>query len=258
MKDPIVVIGIGEMGGVFTRGFLKMGHPVFPVTRSTDMEKVAKAIHEPALVLVAVGENDLQPVLERIPYLWRNRLGLLQNELLPRDWQRHGIENPTVIAVWFEKKKGQDYKVLVPSPAYGPGAALLDSALESLGIPVWELQSAEALEFELVRKNVYILTTNVAGLEVGGNVDELWNLHQDLARQVADEVMDIQFWLIGRPLDREKLIEGMLEGIEGDPAHKCMGRSAPARLARAIKHADEAGLAVPKLRELYAKTVSED
>jgi hypothetical protein len=217
-----------------------------------DMEEVARALVKPALVLLAVGEADLHPTLEKVPEPWRDRLGLLQNELLPRDWQAHGIDNPTVIAVWFEKKKGQDYKVLIPSPAYGPQAALLESALESLEIPVWELDSEDALLFELVRKNVYILTTNIAGmaLPAGADVEALWQAHQELAREVAGEVMDIQFWLVGRELEREALIAGMLEGIEGDLRHKCMGRSAPARLARALSFADQAGLAVPKLREI--------
>ncbi len=255
MKAPIVVIGIGEMGGVFTRGLLRLGHPVFPVTRRMDMAKVAKAIVPPELVLVTVGENDLQSVLAQIPDAWRDRLGLLQNELLPRDWQAHGIDNPTVIAVWFEKKKGQDFKVLVPSPAYGPHAAILEQALESLDIPVWELKSEEELLFELVRKNVYILTTNIAGLELpaGTTVQTLWDDHRKLAGQVAHEVMDIQFKLVDRELDRDRLIDGMVEGIQGDLAHQCMGRSAPARLARAIGHADQFGIAAPTLREIQQR-----
>ncbi|MDH5180854.1 MAG: hypothetical protein OEZ39_06285 [Gammaproteobacteria bacterium] len=251
MYEPIIVVGIGEMGGVFTRGLLRTGHPVYPVTRSTDIDHMAKTITDPKFVLVAVGENDLHPTLEKIPAVWRNKLGLLQNELLPRDWQAHNINNPTVVSVWFEKKKGQDYKVLVPSPVYGPHAAILENALTALEIPAWQVKNAAELEFELVRKNVYILTTNICGLVVGGNVDELWHKHENLAREVATEVMDIQEWLTGNKHDREKLIQGMVEGIKGDLEHKCMGRSAPGRLARAISHADEAGLAVPKLREIH-------
>ena len=250
MYEPIVVIGIGEMGGVFTRGLLRTGHPVYPVTRKTDMKAMAKAMPEPFLVLLAVGENDLHPTLEKVPPQWRNRLGLLQNELLPRDWQRHEIQNPTVISVWFEKKKGQDYKVLIPSPVYGPRAGVLEDALTSLDIPCWELKNEQELLFELVRKNIYILTTNISGLVTGGTVDELWYRHEALARQVANEVIDIQEWLTQHRFDRDELIEGMLEGIKGDLQHKCMGRSAPARLARALEYADEAGLAVPKLREI--------
>lgn len=257
MQDHIIVIGIGEMAGVFTRGFLKLGHPVFPVIRGTDMDAMARALAEPALVLVAVGENDLHPTLEKLPAAWRGHVGLLQNELLPRDWQQHGIENPTVISVWFEKKKGQDYKVLVPSPVYGPGAGLIESALDSLDIPTWELDNGNELLFELVRKNVYILTTNIAGLvlEPGSTVDDLWYRNEALARAVASDVMDIQAWLTHSEPDRERLMEGMVEAIQGDLSHKCTGRSAPARLARALTHADEAGLEVPRLRDIARQTM---
>jgi hypothetical protein len=251
MKDPVVMIGAGEMGGVFARGLLRLGYPVYPLTRNMDPEELAKAVPNPVLTLVSVGENDLHPVLESLPQAWRDRTGLLQNELLPRDWQQHGLADPTVIAVWFEKKKGQDYKVLIPSPAFGPQAALLEQALASLDIPVRIVDSAGQMEFELVRKNVYILTTNIAGLVIGGTVRDLWYDNEPLAREVANEVIDIQQWLTDREYDREALIAGMVEAIEGDLDHKCMGRSAPGRLKRAIGHADEAGLAVPKLREIH-------
>jgi len=253
MQESVIVIGTGEMGGVFTRGLLRLGHPIFPVNRHTNLEKICQAVPEPRLVLVAVGENDLHSTLENVPKAWHAHLGLLQNELLPGDWKQHNISNPTVISVWFEKKKGQDFKVLIPSPIYGPQASLLENALATLEIPSWELDSEAELEYELVRKNVYILTTNIAGLIIGGTVDDLWFKHQDLARQIANEVMDIQAWLVGHHLERERLIEGMVEGIKGDLHHKCMGRSAPGRLARAIQHADQADLKVPKLREIQAQ-----
>lgn len=248
MKDPIVLIGIGEMGGVFARGFLRAGHPVYPVTRNMDFEIEAKHVPEPAFALLAVAEKDLHPSLEQIPPAWRGRLGLLQNELLPRDWERHGIEEPTVISVWFEKKQGQDVKIVVPSPIFGPHAGLLQAALDALDIPSFLVADEDGLMYELVRKNLYILTTNIAGLEVGGSVRSLWEDHEDLAREVAADVLDIQDWLTGNENPREPLIKGMLEAFEGDPEHKCMGRSAPARLARALAIADEAGLAVPTLR----------
>lgn len=250
MQDPVIVVGIGEMGGVFTRGLLRLGHPVYPVNRHTDLEKISTAVPDPRLVLVAVGENDLQPTLALLPDNWKGHLGLLQNELLPGDWKQHDIKNPTVISVWFEKKKGQDFKVLIPSPIYGPQAPLLENALATLEIPSWELKNEEELEFELVRKNVYILTTNLAGLVCGGTVENLWFKNESLACDVANEVMDIQAWLVGHHLERERLIEGMVEGIKGDLQHKCMGRSAPTRLARAIQLADEAGLEVPRLRDI--------
>jgi hypothetical protein len=62
--------------------------------------------------------------------------------------------------------------------------------------------------------------------------------------------MDIEDALTGVAHDREKLIAGMLEAFDGDPDHACTGRSAPARLARALQHADAFGLNVPTLRAL--------
>ncbi len=255
MNNPVILVGVGEMGGVFARGILKLGHPVIPVTRNMDIQAVAEEYPEPCLVLVSVGENDLHPTLEKLPSQWHSRIGLLQNELLPRDWQTYSYKNPTVISVWFEKKKGQDFKVLIPSPAYGPQATLLVEALATLDIPATVVANEDELLYELVRKNVYILTTNISGLMTGGTVESLWQDHRELATTVANEVIDIQEWLTEQTYDRDRLLNGFVEGIEGDLQHMCMGRSAPGRLTRAIGFADEAGLKVTKLREIFSEKV---
>jgi len=250
MLNPVVLFGAGEMAGVFARGLLKRGHPLIPITRGLDPAPIAAAYPAPALVLVTVGEADLDTVLQRMPEAWRGRLALLQNELLPRSWQAHSIDSPTVISVWFEKKKGQEHKVIIPSPVQGAAAELLGDALATLDIPTVVLDDESALLFELVRKNLYILTTNIAGLALpaGTTVGALWGAHQTFARAVASDVLDIQFQLIGETLDREALIAGFIAALEGDPGHVCTGRSAPARLARALQHADEASLPVHALQ----------
>ena len=85
MKNSVVVIGMGEMGSVFARGFLRAGYPVIPLTRDMDMKTESQAIDNPELVVVAVGEADLHAVLEQLPEAWSDRLLLMQNELLPDD-----------------------------------------------------------------------------------------------------------------------------------------------------------------------------
>ncbi|HKJ71889.1 MAG TPA: hypothetical protein VKA55_09080 [Gammaproteobacteria bacterium] len=253
MQPPVVLIGAGEMGGVFAHGFLRAGHAVDPVIRGMDPAAAAAACPEPALALVTVGEADLHPVLSEVPAAWRDRLGLIQNELLPRDWEAHDLPRPSVSAVWFEKKPGKAVNPIIASPAYGPGAGLLVNALRAIDIPAREVTDYEEMVFELVRKNVYILTTNIAGLVTGGTTGELWNHHRELAQTVADEIMAIQAWLTGRELERERLLSGAAEAMLADPEHGNTGRSAPVRLKRAIGFADEAGLAVPKLREIAAE-----
>ena len=252
MTRQLALIGVGEMGGVFARGFLRNGYTVIPVTRNESMEQISEAYPDINAVLVAVAEKDLHPVLEQVPAVWRDRLILLQNELLPHDWLQHELHNPTVISVWFEKKKGQDAKVIVPSPAYGPHAQLLYDALNLLEIPVRILTNQQELLEELVLKNLYIVTTNVAGLKVGGTVGELWQNHRELATSVANDVLAIQESLTGKTFDHEKLISGMLHCFNGDLEHKCMGRSAPARLQRALEQADAASIEVSTLKSIAA------
>jgi ketopantoate reductase len=250
MKSPVVVIGIGEMGSIFARGFLRAGYPVYPVTRDADIVAMAQKMPAPELVLIAVAENALHAILETLPAAWHGRIALLQNELLPNDWEQYGFSSPTVISVWFEKKERQDMKVLIPSPVFGPQAGLLAEALAALEIPTRILASDAELLFELVVKNVYIVTTNCAGLATGGTVSELWKNHRELADTIAREVIDIQQALTGQSFNADALIKAMLVAFDGDPDHGCMGRSAPARLARALQQADDAELTVPRLREI--------
>ncbi len=253
MDKTVVMIGLGQLGRVFAGGLLRTGHTVVPVNREDDMAAVAARYPEPDLCMVSVAENDLHPVLSRLPEVWKDSLGLLQNELLPRDWQAHGIEAPTVVSVWFEKKKGSDAKPLISSPVYGSEAQRLVDALGSIDLPARTVADEDTLTWELVRKNLYILTTNIAGLEVGGTVGMLWAQHRGLAEAVAGDVLEVQTWLAGRVFDQAPLMAGLVEAIEADLNHACAGRSAPARLTRALHHADAAGLPVPTLREIAAR-----
>ena len=249
MHKPVVIVGLGEMGSVFARGFLRAGYPVVPVVRGNSMAEMAAELPDPELVLIAVGEADLQTMLKQVPTNWRERIVLLQNELLPEDWKQHGIE-PTVISVWFEKKKGQDVKVLIASPAYGQHAQALADALGTLDIPVRVLADEAALLYELILKNVYIITTNIAGIRVGGSVGELWRKHRDLAQDIAREVMQLQFAMTGESFEPGKLMDGMLEAFKGDLDHNCMGRSAPARLERALALAKQYKLDLPTIEQV--------
>ena len=251
MKKPVILIGVGEMGGVFARGFLRLGHPVYPVLRDTVMDEVAAAVADPEAVVVAVGEKDLAATLDAVPDAWKDKLVLLQNELLPADFAH--LQEVTVISVWFEKKPGMDFKVIIPSPAHGPRATLLEAALGTLGIPVRVLASEEELLFELVLKNLYILTTNIAGLRTGGTVGELWRDHRELAEKVAEDVIALQEQLTGKRFDHQALIDAMLAAFEGDPEHKCMGRSAPARLERAMAHGERHGIDLPTLAQIASE-----
>jgi hypothetical protein len=201
------------------------------------------------LVLVTVGEDDLDSVLTDLPHAWRDRVALIQNELLPRSWNTHAIEDPTIAVVWFEKKPGIDTNVIIPSPVAGPQAALIVDSLTAAGIDA-RVTDSDAIVGDLVAKNLYILVANIAGLETRGTVGALWADHEALARSVGDEVLEIQEHLVGGPIDGDAAYEGMLKAFAGDPDHGTTGRSAPKRLARAIRHARDAGIGTPVLDDI--------
>jgi len=256
MNDPIIIIGMGEIGSVLARGLLRAGHPVYPVTRSMALSDAHRINPEPMAVILAVGEAQLHACLHEMPIPWRDKLVLLQNELLPRDWQEHELQLPSVMSVWFEKKKGTDSKALLSSPVFGNHAGLICSAMQTLELPAHEVLTMDAMTWELVRKNVYILTTNIAGLAVGGTVDELWQKNETLARDIAQEVIQLQEALTGLTFEREDLIQGMLAGFHGDPAHKCMGRTAPARLERALGILQNHGISAPTMQKIASNFAS--
>jgi ketopantoate reductase len=248
--SEIVVWGMGELGGVFARGLLRTGHTVVPVLRDTDVEALAARVPAPALVLVAVGEAALPGVLARVPAAWRARVALLQNELRPRDWQRHGLDAPTLAVVWFEKKRGGDARVLLPTPIAGPGTSLLVAALASLGLAAEHVAYDDALA-ALAAKNLYILTTNLAGLRVGGDVGTLVTTHRALVDALVPELLALESALFApHPVEHAAARAVLERACAADPRHACAGRSAPDRLARTLAHVDALGLALPTLRAL--------
>lgn len=253
MKQPIIIIGIGELAGVLARAFLRNGHPVYPITRDMNIAEEAKNNPDPMMVVVAVAEKDYPQIMGKIPDQWRNHLVLIQNELLPRDWESYGVVDPTVISVWFEKKKGMDYNPVLPSPIYGTHAALIAESLEKIDIPCKVLPSKDDLVSELVLKNVFVFTINIAGLVLpeGTTTSMLWEKDQALALDVADNIIDLQEMMTGKTFSRDRLEEGLLAGFKGDPHHKCKGRSAHGRLLRTIQLADEKGVAIKTIRNLY-------
>lgn len=251
MKAPVVIVGIGELAGPFALGFLRLGHPVYPVTRHTDRAEEAARLPATELTLVTVREADLDGLLASLPAPWRHHVGLVQNDLLPADWERHQL-NPTIAVVWFEKKRGVAPKVIKPTIVGGPRADLVVSALEAAEIPAMVAASDASLLNALVAKNLYIGVANIGGLAVAPDttVGSLWSDHRALANDVASDVLDLQEALVGQDLDRDTLIKDMSESFDADPDHRATGRSAPQRLEKAIAQATEHEIGVPTLRRI--------
>ena len=103
---------------------------------------------------------------------------------------------------------------------------------------------------ELVAKNLYILVANCAGLATGGTVGELFGEREELVQAVTEDVLAIQRVLADHPFDEKEARRTLERAVASDPDHGARGRSAPARLKRALAHAAEHGIDVPRLQQL--------
>lgn len=267
MSEHIVVVGMGQLGAVFSEGFLRTGRSVTPVLRGGDVTRVCEQV-KPDAVLVATGEDSLEDVLTRLPASVRDRALLIQNELRPEKWQRHHLL-PTLGIVWFEKRKGKMPNIVLPTVLFGRQSALLDEALTTLELPHRTVRTDEELVHELVLKNLYILGINLTGLRVGGVARELLTTHRTLFDDVIREILAVEVALLsatvptsaavptstavpfsGATLNEGQLLRDLERAILADPEHSCAGRSAPRRLERTLENAARLFVETPILAQL--------
>ncbi len=86
-------------------------------------------------------------------------------------------------------------------------------------------------------------------------MEALWRDQHTLAREVAHDVLRLQEAMTGKHFDCDNMITRMVDAFNGDPARKCMGRSAPARLERALDEvARLLDLTLPTVRRIAPHT----
>jgi hypothetical protein len=247
----VLLVGPGQLGRVLAGGLVACGVSVDVVRRGEPIAPTGA--HD--LVLVAVGEKDLDAVLGALPASHRDRVALLQNELVPASWRAHGIVEPTVLVVWFEKKAGRATQVVRTTPIAGPHAGLFVRAMAAMDLPA-EAVAEHALVAELVVKNLYIVGANALGLRFGGTTGALATEHRDEAAGVLREILAIERTRLSAEdaggLDDDALLARTFEAFLADPLHGTVGRTAQERLARALARGRAAGLATPALAQLGA------
>lgn len=262
----VVIIGMGELGTLFASGFLKLGFLVAPVTRRVDLAAVDDTIKQPFLCLIATDIGDLGPVFDWLPESWKDRLVLLQNELLPSHWEgRHIKQQPSVVTVWLEKKKDSVVKkrdglpevVFSPIPAIGEA---LCAALLALDIPCKRVDSFDLMLHCMVMKNLFNCTMNVGGLLLDGDGERKATFSQLLAdekaiaRVLADAAtiqevaLGVEKATIVKP---RELLPSVKECMSRMPTQICQGRFSKLRTKRAYEA--RADHEVPTLKELYEK-----
>jgi len=247
MKD-MVVWGLGELGQLFGAAALRAGYRVTPITRTSEPNEIWASVPAEAPLWIAVGERDLDTVLQAVPEARRDAVVLVQNGLFPEHWQGHGIDHPTVLTFWSNKKAGKPLMPGFRSGVWGPNAELVATLHEIMGVSCEVLESEARLVDEIVSKFSFILSINALGL-----VDNIpvgrW-LERDETPGVVDDAIALGEACVGQPCDRERVkaqVEGAMRALASMSAR---GRSAPQRMAKAKLDGARLGVALPHLEAL--------
>jgi ketopantoate reductase len=240
----VLLVGPGQLGRVIAGGLVACGVSVDPVLRGEALEPGPS--HD--VVLVAVGERDLDAALGAIPDTHRDRVVLLQNELVPPSWHARSIVKPTVLVVWFEKKRGRAIQEVRETEIAGPHAGLFVRALAAMDVGAREISELDLVS-ALVVKNLYIVGANVLGLTIGGTTGDLVRAHGARTERVLREVLAVERARLGPEvtLDGDDVLARTIDAFLSDPQHGTVGRTAKERLGRALDRARAAGLSTPEL-----------
>lgn len=249
----LVVYGLGELGQLYGAAALRAGYRVTPITRDVEPELALHGLPADVPILVAVGESALDDVLTGLGKARGDAVILLQNELFPSVWRKHDIE-PTVLVPWLLKKRGSPLLVARKTPVYGVHAELVHSLHRALSLPCEELSHEHALYQALVEKYAFILTINALGL-LRDRTLGLW-LQEDPSRvaALARETAQLGAVLCESEVDLPRCERAVVEGMRALHSISARGRSAEARVARAVSEGQRIGLELPELARAEARS----
>lgn len=236
----VIVIGAGRIGTAL--------HELDPqsivlIDRTQGWEVLAGEPGRP--ILVAVRNDDLDAVLERVPERRRVDLVFVQNGML-RPWLAERGLAATTRGLLFMAvaKRGDPIQPGPPSPFCGPRAAVVVDTLTSLGVPA-ELATPErfvALELEkLIWNCAFGLCCELFAATVGEVVEQ----RADELRAVVAELLAVGERVFDVDLELDPLIERLCAYSRSIPDYRGAVKEWRWRNGAFVLAAEQHGVAMP-------------
>lgn len=185
----MIIIGAGRVGGALFERAQQRGARALLIDRQSGWERFDE--FEGAPILVAVRNDDLDPVLDRIPAARRGDLVFIQNGMLRDFLAERGLGAASRGLLFFAvPHRGAPIEPGAPSPFHGPRAAQVVTWLGSLGIDARNVDARTFTEAELEK----LLWNCVFGLlcerfeaTVGTVVED----HRDVIETLVEELVRV-------------------------------------------------------------------
>ncbi len=239
----VAIIGAGRIGGALAALSAEHSLACDLITREHGHQALSSDAGDP--ILVAVRNDDLDPVLERVPAARRGDLVLIQNGML-RPWLRErGLREVTRGLLFFAVGcRGDRPLPGAPSPFTGPHAPAMVTWLTTLGLPaeVVDAPTFAAIELEkLIWNCAFGLLCQVREADVGVVVDE----HAEELQALVAEMAEIGARALGVELDLLPLVERLSAYSRSIAGYRGAVKEWPWRNGWFVSRAAEYGLAMP-------------
>lgn len=249
--EEVAIYGVGQLGSLLAQGAMRAGYRVTPVLRDTDLFKLWTRLEEDAPILMAVGERELWEAGSTVPVDRHEQVILMQNELFPASWEEIGLEDPTVLVFWSNKKAGKPLQRGFRSGIYGHHGALLREIHDELGVAYHVLESRKELLEELVAKYSFILTINTLGLIDNVSIGSWAARDMGTVRALIDDAARLGQAQAGiDEIDITSVANKVLSAFRALPDLNGRGRTAERRLERARTSAARLGIELPAFDDL--------
>ncbi|MEZ4452786.1 MAG: ketopantoate reductase C-terminal domain-containing protein [Nannocystaceae bacterium] len=201
----VTVIGAGRIGGALTECARAVGREV----RLVDRERGWEALDAPAgaPIVVAVRNDDLDDVVERVPASRRADLVFVQNGMIRERLAERGLADATRGLLFFAVARRGDPPVPGgPSPFHGRHAAAMVDFFVDLRLPATEVDAPTFAAIEL-EKLIWNSAFGVLCQAHEATVGEVVERHADELRALAGELSTIGRIALDVDLELEPLCE---------------------------------------------------
>lgn len=246
----MVVVGAGRVGGALQARAEAHGQPCALVTRTSGWDALTGGT---APILLAVRNDDLGPVVDRVAPERRGDLVFVQNGML-RPWLRGmGLGQATRGLLFLAvPSRGAPLEPGGVNPFHGPRASDVVDWFHAVDLPAEEVADAAfaGLELEkLVWNSAFGLLCQVHGADVG----TVCEVHRHELTELVDELRIVASGEVGVELPLGPLVERLCAYSATIPRYRGAVKEWPWRNGWFVEEAARRGMRTPVHDRLLAR-----